>query len=212
MRASLKKLQVSSNAEAVPNHERADHSRATFRAYAEKVLADGAPGNEQIVVWNELWNVLGLEWDANLVDLLRRYLIAEAARGRLIALSDHKLLARTGEQVFVEVAAGLFGEQSAQVQGQSIEQVFVAAAAGLFGEQTEEGTLSITSERVVFLGSKQSIEFDYQQLAAVDYFKDGIRFQVTNAETLIFKMADGWSDVVRAIIDATRANPPQAVH
>ena len=199
VRAALTQLQASSDAEALPDYERADHSRAAFRAYAEKVLADGL-GDEQRAVWDELFQALALKYEDNLLDLGRRFLIVDVASRRPEALSKSKLLARAGEEVFIEVPAGRWDKQPVAVQGVVI---------GRWPVVTEEGTLSITSDRVVFLGESRSIEFAYDQIVAAHWAKDGVRFQVANAETLTLKMADGLGEVVGAMING-RNNPPRA--
>lgn len=197
VRAGLTHLQDSSDAQALPAYERSERSRAAFRAYAEKALADGL-NDEQLAVWGELFATFALEYRPHFIDLARRYMIVNAARRRPAVQAKSKLVTRAGEDVFFEVAAARMGQRPVEFQGIQF---------GTEDAVTDTGTLSITSERVVFIGDMRSFEFAHPQIVAATWYKDGIRFQVANAETLTFKIDEGWSEVVAALINWVHANP-----
>jgi hypothetical protein len=65
----------------------------------------------------------------------------------------------------------------------------------------DKGTLSITSTRAVFLGTKATVEFLGSKLLALDVYDDGIRFHVANRQTApTFRVENG--HVVAAEINA----------
>jgi hypothetical protein len=67
----------------------------------------------------------------------------------------------------------------------------------------DTGSLSVTSGRVVFLGQKKTIEFLYAKLVGLDVFDDGLRFQVSNRQTVsLIRVHAGLGPVIAATINA----------
>ena|SRR5690348_11570019 len=67
----------------------------------------------------------------------------------------------------------------------------------------DNGTLSITSKRAAYLGSRKTMEFPYSKLMNVEVFTDGIRFHASNRQnTPLFTLGDGMGEVVAATINA----------
>jgi hypothetical protein len=67
----------------------------------------------------------------------------------------------------------------------------------------DTGVLSVTSNRVVFLGQQKTMEFLYSKLVGLEVFDDGIRLQVSNRQTVsLIKMDTGLGPLIAAAINA----------
>jgi hypothetical protein len=64
----------------------------------------------------------------------------------------------------------------------------------------DNGTLSVSSARIVFLGDRKTIETPYAKLAAVDAFSDRSRMHASNRQSSpLFQLSAG-ADIVLATI------------
>jgi hypothetical protein len=66
----------------------------------------------------------------------------------------------------------------------------------------DTGPIVITSQRIVFLGQRKTIETPYTKLVGIDAFSDGVRIHASNRQTTpLFKVGiDG--EVIAATIHA----------
>jgi hypothetical protein len=206
---------------ALSEKEREKLSGEAFRRYAETVLADDhlTVGEEKAL--NEVLAALDIPDDAFItthLDVGKRLLIARANDGRIEPVADPKLMTKNDEVVYLETAASLMKEvvqrewrggsagfsfpiakgirfRTDQIRGQSV-------VVGTELQPEDDGVLSITSERVAYLGSRKTMEFQYSKLMNVEVFTDGIRFNATNRQRApLFTVASG-GEVVAATLNA----------
>lgn len=195
-----------------------------FRAYAETVLAD-----DHLTVDEE--DAFGVVSDALQIpeqaltqagqhrDIFTRLVVAQLNDGRLNELSSPRLIAKAGEKVHAETGAALLKEVTIrQFQGGSRGVSFrvvkgVRYHVGSFKGQSvavgtemqiqDVGALSVTSNRVVFLGEKKTLEFQYAKLVGLEVFNDGLRLQVSNRQTVsLIRLEPAMGPVVAATINA----------
>jgi zinc-ribbon domain len=192
-----------------------------FRAHVEAALADdilSADEEASLMAWAEAQGVTDADWRKHFGDLLDRMLIASVNDGRLpdVTAQANLVLAK-GERVHLLVAASLMKEvairefrggsggfsipiakgvryRTSRFRGRSV-------VVGTELQVADQGTLSITSVRAVFAGTRRTIELPYAKLAHLNVFTDGISFNVTNRQTVpLFKVPNG--HVVAAIVSA----------
>jgi hypothetical protein len=219
VRAEVTALQASGASSALSARQRHKLGDRAFHAYADAVLADEVLTQEEEDVLMEVGEAVGLEDDnwANDRDLLYRLSIAKANDGRLSTLEDPNVLTKKNEVVHLEMLAGLMKEVTLrEFRGGSSGFSFriakgVRYRTGAFrghsvvvGTQlqvADTGPLAVTSTRVVFLGSRKTIEVPYPKLLGVEVFSDGIRFSASNRQNApLFRVENG--DVVAATVNA----------
>jgi hypothetical protein len=66
----------------------------------------------------------------------------------------------------------------------------------------DTGILSVTSQRVVFLGSKKTSEVLYSKLVGLEVFSDGIRLHASNRQNALLFKAPNVGDAIAATINA----------
>ena len=152
-------------------------------------------------------------------DIFVRFVVAKVNDGQLATLESPRLIAKAGEVVHAETSAALMKEVAMrQFQGGSSGVSFRIAkgvryhVGGFRGQSVVVGTeltvqdtgaLSVTSNRVVFLGQQKTMEFLYAKLVGLEVFDDGIRLQVSNRQTVsLIKMHPGMGPVMAATINA----------
>ncbi len=70
-------------------------------------------------------------------------------------------------------------------------------------ETADSGTLTVTSNRIVYTGTRKTLEVPYTKLAAIDGFTDGIRIHASNRQNApLFKMAPSNASIIAATISA----------
>ena len=191
-----------------------------LNSFSESLLADGVFTDEEDHRLNELIPTLGLTWDvvgAKCPDLADRIAIARANAGRLPIVSGAGLLVKDGEVVHAQYPASLMKEVTlrewqAGSQGISIPlgkgfRYRVGTTRGhsvVVGTQiqvADTGTLSVTSRRAVFAGTRKTLEFQYGKLAGLKVYSNAIQLNVTNRQTAsLIVVTNG--EVVAAHINA----------
>jgi hypothetical protein len=128
---------------------------------------------------------------SNADELLSRWQVAMANAGRLITLPDAGIFLKEGEVGHLVVGAELLKEVRHTVR--SYGGFSFRLAKGLYAhvgqsvpyvsrsmQVADRGTLALTSRRIVYTGSKQSLEIPYSKLLALHIFTDGIQFNQSN--------------------------------
>ncbi len=169
-----------------------------------------------------LMAALNLSWDqVRTVDPLLpdRALVSAVNGGNLPEVPSPRLMAKKGETVHIECAASLMKEVSIrQYQGGYSGFSFPIGKTGIRyrvggtrGHSVEVGTklnvadsgiLAVTNKRVVYMGSRKTVEMPYAKLANLTVYPDGLEFHMSNrVNAPIFQMPHG-IDVVAAIVHA----------
>lgn len=174
---------------------------SAFRALAERVLEDDLLTEGEEGELGLVGEALGVLTGGSALpgDLASRLMIARINDGRMPVEEQPKLMAKSGETVYAELEAELMKEVvHREYRGGSSGVSFKVApgvryrTSGLRGksvvvgtslEQADKGVLSLTSTRVVFQGSRKTIESRLDRLTSVDVLNDGIRISVSNRQT-----------------------------
>lgn len=205
---------------ADPRHRSDAH--AAFLAYSQRLLADDLLSTTEESRWQGVADVLGVaQNDLNLPEfngLLAHLTIARINDGRLpeVPAGQAHLMAKRGEIVHIETGAVLMKEvidrefrggsrgvsipivkgvrfRTGSFRGQSVVVGSHLAAA-------DTGIISVSSKRVVFLGTRKTIDTPYAKLASLDAFSDGIRIHASNRQGApLFRLPVGGQVVAAAI-------------
>ena len=158
-------------------------------------------------------------WLAIHPEMLSKLVVAKVNDGRLDTLEAPHVLCKPGESVFLETNVALMKDVVQREWRGANSGFSFRVAKGVryrvgqsrghmveVGVQTvvqDVGMLSITSQRVVFLGSKKTSEIPYSKLAGFEVFSDGIRLHASNRQNaVLFKTGPAFGDAVAATINA----------
>ena len=150
-------------------------------------------------------------------DVLHRVLIARANDGRLSVLSEPHVICKKDEVVHVEMQATLLKEKTLHeyrggysgfsfriVKGVSYHVGSTRGHSVVVGTQIvtdDVGIIAVSSQRVVFMGAKKTIEMPYSKIVNINVFTDGIQFHLSNRQSApLFKVESG--DTVAAVTNA----------
>jgi Protein of unknown function (DUF4236) len=138
-----------------------------LRAYWKSLLADGLYTDADEQALNDRLEELGLSGDGvgldagndgPFADLIWRSKIAKAAAGPLPSVENPSLLVKPGETVHLEMLANLTRKHT---------------ASGFTSfEPDDNGTLSITSTRIVFAGESRGLDISYRRLNGASFWGD----------------------------------------
>lgn len=156
--------------------------------------------------------------DATLPDELRRRYVISALNGGLLPTDpDPQIMLESGEACYWRAAVSLLTERVIKEYRTNYHSVSIPLGSGVryrsgtgrgrqvvVGTQVEtddEGWLSVTSQRVVFSGSRRVLEFPLHRLVGVRLFGDGVALQVANRQSVpTFRTGAGVNEVVAAVI------------
>jgi uncharacterized Zn finger protein (UPF0148 family) len=204
-----------------------DLSLQAWNAYATLAISDDVITSEEDDRLESMLPSLGLTWDEierSFPDLTDALVIARLNGGILPEVNAPQLLTKKGETVHLECSAELMKEVTqrefrAGYQGFSFPigktgiRYRVGGARGhsvVTGTQmqvADEGILSVSSLRAVFIGARKTIELPYSKLVNLTVFTDGVRFHQSNRQTApLFRIDDG--EVVAATVNAAARLAP----
>jgi hypothetical protein len=204
----------------VPQTERDRLAGPVFRAYAESLLADDILSEAEERVFAGVWDAFAIDLASpQYRDLLYRLQVAKVNDGRLETLDSPRLLAQPGEAVHMEMGAALLKEVSLREwQGGSAGYSFRVAKGVRFNtgrvrgksvvvgteiQIEDEGALSVTSNCIVFLGSRKTVDIPYKKLVGMQVFSDGITLQSSSRQkAVMIRLADGAGEAVAATVIA----------
>lgn len=194
----------------------------TLRSYVERALSDEhlTPDEESRI--DQLAAALGIT-DATitqrLTDFSSRVLIARLNDGRIPSLPQPHILLKKGEVAHLETNTDLLKEVAhkeyrGRYQGVSFRvmkgvRYYTGASRGkmvVVGtslEAADRGMLTITSQRSVFTGSRQSIEMPHSKLLNLTLYTDGVQFHLSNRKNPpLFRLKQDESELVAAVVNA----------
>ena len=183
--------------------KRADEIKIeTLRTFIAGLLDDNEISEEEDDWSNRVLGALGVDstWvTTNLMPETVEVMTARANSGRLEAVDNPELITKGGEEVYLEVVAQKTKEVTVkEYQGgyagvsYKISKNMRVNTGGTRGRMVPVGTqivtedvgiLSITSTRVVFVGSKKTQEFLYTKLVGLQMFEEGLTLGVSNRQT-----------------------------
>ncbi|MDO8531236.1 MAG: hypothetical protein Q7T26_03565 [Dehalococcoidia bacterium] len=192
---------------------------SAFHDFTLQLLADDVLTQDEENKLSTIAPILGVTQERiekDFRDLLFRLTIGRMNDGRMPILNKASLLLKKGEVGHIEMVAALLKqvairEYQGSYSGFSFRIVKGvryhvggtkgrSVVVGTEWQTQDQGTLSVTSHRVVFLGSKRSVEMPYKRLLQVEVFSDGIRLHLANrVSTPTFVVENG--DVVACAIN-----------
>lgn len=203
-----------------PRHR--NDAQAALLAFSNDLLEDDLLSTEEEQRWQEVGDALGVtQADLNgtaFKGLLVRLTIARINDGRLpeVPAGEAHLMAKRGETVHLETAAALMKEVVDREFRGGSRGVSVPIAKGVrfrtgsfrgksvvvgsHLEAADTGLISVSSKRIVFMGTRKTIETPYAKLASLDAFTDGVRIHASNRQGApLFKIPVGGQVVAAAI-------------
>ena len=191
-----------------------------WREAVETVLADDIVTEVEEDRLNSLGTLMRLDppaLNALAPDLAGRLMVARFNDGRLPQVAVPKILLKRGETAHMEIPAGLMKEVIERgTRGASSGMSFRVAKGARFSTGgyrgrsvvlgshlpvADQGTLTLTSTRAVFLGPLKTMELLYIKLLSVNVFNDGIQFEMSNRQSApLFRVPDG--NVAAAVVNA----------
>jgi hypothetical protein len=218
--ALIPELRAASDAAGLSGHDLRKITASTFRTFAESVLADNILNEKEEAELLNVANALGIEQadlQTDFGDILNELVVARVNDGRLPTVASPSLMTTEGEVVHMQESASLMKEVAIReyrggysgfsfrvMKGVRFHTGGVRGHSVVVGTEmqvADAGTLVVSSRRIVFLGSKSTMEIAYKKLLNMDVFTDGVRFHISNRKTApLFKLASG--TVVAAIVNA----------
>jgi hypothetical protein len=221
--ALAKDISANESLAVLPDGERKALTDQAFIAYADNVLADDVLTPDEEKQFFTVGETLGYTADSIVsshTDLASRLVVATVNDGRLAEIPNPQVITKRGEVVHLEVAAQLLKEVAVREFRGGSQGVSIPIAKGVryrvgavrgrmvtVGSQMtvqDTGTLSVTSQRIAYLGAAKSSEILYTKLMGMEAFADGIRLQASNRQNaFLFRFAKSTSgDAVAATINA----------
>jgi hypothetical protein len=172
--------------------------------------------NDQL---DSLRRTLGLDWQILAPDLAKKISVASINGGILPEIVEPRLLPKKDEVVHLEGPATLLKEVAVRqyvggYQGLSIPigktglRYRVGATKGhsvQVGTQlqvADTGVLAVTNRRVVYMGTRKTIEMAYSKLVNITVYDDGIQFHVSNRVNAPLFRIENEVDIVAAVVNA----------
>jgi hypothetical protein len=211
----------------IPERQRQKLYGDAFRTYSESVLSDDCLTLDEE---NALASVMeGLDigpgaFNSTFRDVATRLTIAAANAGRLPTLPSSHLMTKANEVVHWEDGANLMKEvvlrefvggysgfsfpiakgiryRTGSARGHSV-------VVGTQMQVADNGYLTVTSQRIAYMGARKSLEIAFAKLMSVDVFTDGVRFHASNRQNApLFQLEQGAGDVIAAIVNAAVGRP-----
>jgi hypothetical protein len=184
---------------------------AAYRRYLDAALADEILTEDEEQRLVEVGEAL-YRTPAKLGEVLAPYrpqiLVAMVNGGRLPVVNSSRIMLKKGEVVHLEEEAGLLKEVvQREFQSGSRGMSFriakgvsyrVGASRGKMvevgrsWELEDEGPLSVTSHRMVFAGTRRTVEVAYSKLLNFEVYSDAIQIHVSNRQKpTTFRVSDG---------------------
>jgi len=195
------------------------------RGYLESTMDDDVLSEseeQRLAELTDLFNIDQERFDKEFGDLVPRLFVAKANDGRLPEMDPEqltgKVLLKAHEVAHLETNAALMklttkreyqagygGFSFRLAKGVRFHTGRVKGKSVVTGTELkieDEGTLTITSARIVFRGAKKTIEVNYKKLIGFDVFEDGIQVAISGRQTApMFKILPGISSCVAAAVN-----------
>ena len=194
----------------------------SFKSYFDQALKDDRLTEDADKLLSEIGRVLGISqttFDAQFNYLKPPLIVARANDGRLGVLANPQVMLKKGEVAHLQASATLLKEVVDRESGGTYGGVSFRVAKGVrvhtgavggksivvgtHLESADIGLLTVTSQRTIFAGQRQSIEMPHAKLLTLNVFWDGIRFHLSNrTKAPRFILTPGWGSAVAAVVNA----------
>ena len=213
------KLDADSALAALSPKDRHRLGEQAVTEYADVVLADDHLTEDEEDALTGLAEAVGFsQGDFQTHDLYARLQVAKLNDGRLPVVDAPRLIAKRGEVVHLEAPASLMKEvavrewlgpvvrvQLPDHQGRAIPDRFTRGHLGHGRDAATDrglGLLSVTNQRVAYLGSSKTLDMPYTKVMGMTLYTDALSFSLSNRQNApLIKVAMD-THVVAALINA----------
>ncbi len=198
---TARRSEIGQVAQTLSADDRRQLQREAFGTWASRLLADDILSVEEEATWNDVTELLDLPMTV-LIDefseVWHRLIIARINDGRLPVTEAPSVLTKRNEVVHAEFPASLLKEVAVREYQAGHQGVSFRVMKGVrfhtggtrgrsvvVGSQfrvEDAGTLSITSQRLVFTGEKKAMEMPYSKMLDFDGYSDGVRIHLSNRQ------------------------------
>jgi hypothetical protein len=204
---------------ALPERQRKRLGDAAFLAYAQTALADEELTEDEEDALAAVAEAVGFtQEDFQRHGLYAQLQVAKLNGGRLPTVDVPQLLTKRDEVVHLEASAALMKEVTTR-EFRAASQGFSFRVAkgvryrvgstrghmvnlGTTIQVADAGLLSVTNQRVIFMGDRKTIDMPYSKIAGMHLFADAISFSLTNRQNApLIKVAMD-TDVLGALLNA----------
>lgn len=241
MRAALGEPEAVNGLPSAVQHARAHYRSGQFEkkrleiaeAAIQETLDDDVVTSDEEAHLGAMLNALGLTTQklaAERKDLYDRLIIARINDGRPPIAGNVSLFLKPGEAAYAAIpGVSLMKQQAVRQYRAGSSGVSIPLGGGVryrtgatrgrmvvVGSEMvveDSGTLTITSQRALFAGSKKTLEFRADRLADLQEYTDGLRLSVSNRQTAsIFKLPKSVAPSVAAALITYAASNRSTMH
>ena len=190
----------------------------TFDTYVDIALEDDCLTEEEERHIFQMAAALGIDADSELDTIMPRMVVAKVNDGRLPTVDEPNIMLKKDEVVHAEMTSALLKTVKIREYQGGYSGVSFRIAKGVryhtggtkgrsvvVGTELQvqdEGVLSVTSQRAVYMGAGKTIEMPYKKLVNLNVFSDGVQFHMSNrVNPPMFRLKEGHGDVVAAIVN-----------
>ncbi|MDO5768848.1 MAG: hypothetical protein Q4P13_05030 [Psychrobacter sp.] len=194
---------------------------AAYEAAFKAIISDGVITEQEekdIIETQQTLMVLDQQIPKHLATLRKHRELRNIQRGILPVVNSYGLILKGNEQVHFRANASLLEERviSRKYQGGS-SGVNIRVAKGVsfkVGQQkgrsvsekgivtVDEGDFYVTSQRLIFKGSKKNFSLTFAQLVGYEVFKSGIDISANKGNTKMLKITDNFDpDMLELMIN-----------
>jgi hypothetical protein len=220
-RAIAKQLEKPEAFVALPDKRRRNLGHDALLQYATAALADDHLTEDEEDALAAVAEAVGFtQADFQRTGVYTQLQVAKLNDGRLPVVGAPVLMAKRGEVVHLETPAALLKEVSVREWRAGSQGVSFRVAKGVryrvgstrgrlvtVGTQiqtADSGTLSVTNQRVVFLGNRKTIDMPYTKLLGMHLYSDAVSFSLSNRQDAPLIQVSGVDvDVLGALLNAT---------
>ncbi|MDQ6803917.1 MAG: hypothetical protein M3065_02870 [Actinomycetota bacterium] len=220
------RLQTAAKSAGLRSRKASKLHEQAFRALAQRLLDDDVLTDGEEREFLQVATALGYDQatlESRFLDVMQHLLIARINDGRLPIVGAPLAITKPGEAVHLEMPAALMKEvvhrqyrgggsgisvpiglgvrvRTGGFRGRSV-------VVGTSLEPADTGTLSVTSQRILYDGQKKTQESRFDRLVAIEAFNDGVRIAVSNRQNAsLYRLSSG--PVVAAMINGALQRVP----
>jgi hypothetical protein len=206
----------------LPGEELTRLNQGAFEAYLERALEDDYLTVDEEATMNNLAGALDISqstFESRFAAWMPRLLVARCNDGRLLSIASPHIVLKKSEVAYMETSAALMKkvvhrEYRGGYSGVSFRVMKgvrfhtggtrgKSVVTGTSLQVSDTGLLTVTSQRAVYTGARQSIEMPYAKLLSLNVFNDGIQFHLSNRKNPpLFRLEAGLGNAVAATINA----------
>jgi hypothetical protein len=212
---ALDRIDAAARSSALPSDELAHVNETALSVYVDEALADDIITPEENALIAHAAERLGVrlgpaQW--------AKYSVAASNAGILPRVAQPRILLNADEADLIEAQVALLTERVITERRTTYNSISVpigssgiryrtgqargrTVVVGTRTEVADRGVLAVTSDRVVFAGASQVMEFPHHRLVGVRVFGDGLGLQIANRKSVpTFRTGAPMNDILAAVL------------